>query len=63
MAEPKKKKSKQKVRQRVGQVKAVVASVSACPNCGAPMQSHHACPSCGMYNGRKVLTVKADAEK
>ena len=62
MAEPKKKKSKQKVRQRVGQVKAVVASVGTCPNCGAPVQSHHACSSCGMYNGRKVLKVKVAAE-
>jgi large subunit ribosomal protein L32 len=60
MASPQKKVSKQKVRQRRGQVKAVIPSVNACPNCGAPKQAHRACASCGMYNGRKVIDNGAE---
>ena len=60
MAVPKKKKSKMRVRMRKGQVKADVAQVSACPNCGAPRRAHRVCPECGFYNGRQVVTVKAD---
>jgi len=57
MAVPKRKKSKMRIRQRKGHVKAEVAQVQTCPNCGAPQQAHRVCPSCGMYRGRKVLTV------
>ena len=60
MAVPKKKKSKMRVRMRKGQVKADVAQVSACPNCGAPRRAHRVCTECGFYNGRQVVTVKAD---
>ncbi len=59
MAVPKRKKSKMRVRQRKGHIKAEVAQVQACPNCGAAQQSHRVCPACGMYRGRKVLTVEA----
>ena len=59
MAVPKRKKSKMRIRQRKGQVKAIVAQVQACPNCGAAQQAHRVCPSCGMYKGRQVLTVEA----
>ena len=48
-----------RIRQRKGQVKATVAQVQACPNCGAAQQTHRVCPSCGMYRGRQVLTVEA----
>ena len=47
MAVPKRKKSKMRVRMRKGQVKADVAQVSACPNCGAPKRAHRVCPECG----------------
>ena len=60
MAVPKKKKSKMRVRMRKGQVKADVAQVSACPNCGAPKRAHRVGPECGYYTGRQVVTVKAD---
>ena len=60
MAVPKRKKSKMRVRQRKGQVKAVVAQVSACPKCGEPRQAHRVCPACGSYRGRQVLTAKAE---
>ena len=60
MAVPKRKKSKMRVRMRKGQVKADVAQVSACPNCGAPKRAHRVYPECGYYNGRQVVTVKAE---
>ena len=47
-------------RQRVGQLeKAILAATQTCPNCGGLKQAHRVCPNCGMYNGRKVLSVKA----
>lgn len=59
MAVPKRKKSKMRIRQRKGHIKAVLAQVQTCPNCGASQQSHRVCMSCGMYKGRKVLTIEA----
>lgn len=59
MAVPKRKKSKMRIRQRKGHIKAEVAQVQVCPNCGAAQQTHRVCTSCGMYKGRKVLTVEA----
>lgn len=60
MAQPKHKASKQRKRQRLGQVKAEIAAIGACPTCGAPVQSHHACGSCGTYNGRKVMASASE---
>jgi len=57
MAVPKRKKSKMRIRQRKGHVKAEVAEVATCPKCSASHRSHRVCPSCGFYNGRQVLTV------
>ncbi len=48
-----------RIRQRKAHIKAEVAQVQACPNCGAAQQTHRVCTSCGMYKGRKVLTVEA----
>ena len=48
-----------RIRQRKGHIKAELAQVQSCPNCGASQQSHRVCKSCGMYNGRKVLTIEA----
>lgn len=61
MAVPKRKKSKMRVRMRRAQKKAEIASVTTCPECGAPVETHRACSQCGMYRGRKVLTIQADA--
>ena len=61
MAVPKRKKSKMRVRQRKGQVKAIVSEVQACANCGAPRRLHRACAACGFYNARKVLPVGEEA--
>ncbi|MCL1919622.1 MAG: 50S ribosomal protein L32 [Kiritimatiellaeota bacterium] len=59
MAVPKRKKSKMRIRQRKGQIKAELAQVQTCPNCEAPQRSHRVCLSCGMYRGRQVLTIEA----
>lgn len=59
MAVPKRKKSKMRVRQRKGHIKAEVAQVGKCSNCGAPKRAHRACPECGFYDGEKVLDVEA----
>lgn len=58
MASPKNRVSKMRKRQRVASLeKPILASVSTCPECGAPKRSHRACPKCGMYRGRKILSV------
>lgn len=62
MAVPKRKKSKMRVRQRKGHIKAAVPQTGACPNCGAPKRAHRACPECGFYDGEKVVTTKADKD-
>lgn len=48
-----------RVRQRKGHIKAEVAQVGKCSNCGAPKRAHRACPECGFYDGEKVLDVEA----
>ncbi len=62
MAVPKRKKSKMRVRQRKAHIKADVAQVTACPECGAPQRAHRVCESCGFYRKRKVLTIATDGE-
>ena len=46
MAVPKRKKSKMRVRQRRGQIKAAVPGTVKCA-CGATRLAHRACPACG----------------
>lgn len=46
-----------RVRQRKAHIKAEVAQVGKCSNCGAPKRAHRACPECGFYDGKQVLTV------
>jgi len=59
MAVPKRKKSKMRIRQRKGQIKAELAQVQSCLSCGEAQRAHRVCPSCGMYRGRQVLTIEA----
>jgi len=33
---------------------------SACTNCANPLAGHQACLGCGFYQGKKVLTTKAE---
>lgn len=55
MAVPKKKTSKQKMRQRRSHNALTPANVISCPNCNEPVIPHHVCPACGQYKGREVL--------
>lgn len=60
MANPKRKHSKARTRQRRA---AYYSSLKApqmleCSNCGTAKLMHHACPSCGYYRGRQVIEPK-----
>ncbi|HTH46494.1 MAG TPA: 50S ribosomal protein L32 [Candidatus Limnocylindria bacterium] len=35
--------------------------LNSCPQCAAPFIQHRVCPSCGYYNGRQIVSVKAQA--
>jgi large subunit ribosomal protein L32 len=58
MAVPKTKKSKMRVRQRKAHIKADVAQIGKCSNCGAPKRAHRVCPECGFYDGKQVVAEK-----
>ena len=60
MAVPKHKMSKSRRDKRRTHQKIEGLNLSTCPECGEPIQPHHACPSCGAYKGRTV--VEADDE-
>ena len=59
MAVPKHKMSKSRRDKRRTHQKIEGLNLSTCPECGEPIQPHHACPSCGAYKGR---TVTAEEE-
>ena len=61
MAVPKGKVSKaRRDKRRNSHWKLETPGIVACPNCGAYHLPHRACKACGTYNGRQVLSVKAD---
>jgi large subunit ribosomal protein L32 len=60
MAVPKHKVSKSKRDKRRTHQKTAVPSTTTCPDCGEPIQPHHACPHCGTYKGRQVIDTKED---
>lgn len=62
MAVPTRRASKTRKAKRRSHTALKAANLSACPNCGAQIQSHRVCPECGTYRGKKVLAVKAKAE-
>ena len=55
MPNPTNRSSKQRRDKRRTHDKAVAATTTQCPQCGAVKLSHQACPECGYYNGRKVI--------
>jgi large subunit ribosomal protein L32 len=63
MAVPKRKtsKSKKRMRKNSSTHQRPAVSPAACPECGAARIPHRVCPSCGMYKGRQVLTMDAEA--
>ncbi len=59
MPQPKKKfsKARRSSRRAVYYNRLSPPSLTMCPECGAPAQTHRACRACGTYRGRKVLAV------
>ena len=35
--------------------------LNSCPQCAVPYISHRVCAACGYYDGRQIITVKAQA--
>jgi large subunit ribosomal protein L32 len=63
MANPRRKFSKARTRQRrtVYYNSLKQPQLSECPNCGTTKMLHHACPSCGHYRGRPVIEPREAA--
>jgi len=57
MANPKRKHSKARTRQRrsVYYNRLSAPTTMECPNCGETKLMHRACPTCGHYRGRAVV--------
>lgn len=60
MAQPKRKTSKMKKRQRKAPSRFAGVQVAECTNCGAPILPHRVCGECGYYGGKEVVK-KAEA--
>ena len=63
MAVPFRRTSKTAKRMRRTHFKLSVSGLVKCPNCGAMIKSHNVCPMCGYYNGKQVVTKKAEKEE
>ena len=61
MAQPKRKTSKMKKRQRKAANRYTGIQVAVCNNCQAPALPHHACAECGHYAGKSVIEVAETA--
>ena len=59
MAQPKRKTSKMKKRQRKAANHYAGIQTYECTNCSAPIRPHHACSECGHYAGKAVIEVEA----
>lgn len=55
MAHPKRKISKTRSRKRRTHYKAVLAQITVCSNCGAPVRYHRVCNACGYYKGKEAI--------
>lgn len=62
MAQPKRKTSKMKKRQRKASSRYTGVQTYECTNCSAPLLPHRACIKCGHYAGKAVLEVEEAAE-
>lgn len=60
MAQPKRKTSKMKKRQRKAPSRFAGIQAANCTNCEAPILPHRVCAECGFYAGKAVI-VKAEA--
>ena len=59
MAQPKRKTSKMKKRQRKAANRFAGVQTYECSNCGAPALPHRACSHCGYYGGKAVVEAEA----
>ncbi len=56
MAVPKRRMSRSRThKRRANHDKLTPVHLSACPNCGSPVRSHHVCKECGTYRGRQIV--------
>ena len=63
MAVPFRRTSKTAKRMRRTHFKLSVSGLVKFPNCGAMIKAHNVCPKCGYYNGKQVVTKKAEKEE
>ena len=63
MAVPFRRTSKTAKRLRRTHFKLSVSGLVKCPNCGAMIKAHNVCPKCGYYNGKAVVTKKAEKKE
>ena len=63
MAVPFRRTSKTAKRMRRTHFKLSVSGFVKCPNCGAMIKSHNVCPMGGYYNGKQVVSKKAEKEE
>ena len=57
MGVPKRKSSKQRIRNRRAAGAFQAPQLSVCSQCGARVRPHRVCPTCGYYKGRQVVSV------
>lgn len=62
MAEPKKKSSKSRTRQRRHQIKLSSSNYIYCEKCHEPKTRHQICYNCGTYRGKKVMETEKKPE-
>jgi len=58
MAEPKKRHTSSRSGNRRSHLGLKTISLSTCPKCKTPVQSHHVCPNCGYYKGNNILELE-----
>jgi len=63
MPVPKKRHSNTRTRTRRANWKLKALNLSECPQCHAPILSHHACAKCGTYQGRMVMKAQVEEPK
>ena len=63
MALPKRRHSRQRQAKRRTHDRIILASLSACPQCGTMRLPHHICPSCGFYKGKVRVVIEEKKAK
>ena len=62
MPNPKYKTPRSKTRRRRSHLRLEVPNVVKCPACKEPKLPHRVCLSCGVYDGRQVFKLDAEAQ-